>query len=77
MAAPSTRDLRPGILPAYVTALMFRDQLFEEDESEYLPKKKAEEDEEEEEEGLEQDQEQGSILTQAFLGGHFEVEKYR
>jgi len=30
-------------LPAYVSALMFRDQLFEEDESDYLPKKKTEE----------------------------------
>jgi len=52
----------PGVLPAYVTALMFRDQLFEEDESEYLPKKKAEEDEEEEE-GLEGDEEQGEEST--------------
>jgi len=35
-------------LPAYVTALMFRDQLFEEDESDYLPKKKTADEEEEE-----------------------------
>ena len=46
---------------------MFRDQLFEEDESEYLPKKKAEEDEEEEEEGLDEDGEQGtSLLCRTF-----------
>ena len=49
-----------------MTALMFRDQLFEEDESEYLPKKKAEEDEEEEE-GLDEDGEQGtSLLCRLF-----------
>ena len=43
-------------LPPYVSALMFRDQLFEEDEREFLPKKKAkEEDEEEEEAGDEED----------------------
>ena len=57
-------------LPAYVTALMFRDQLFEEDESEYLPKKKAEEEEdtkeadedEEDTEGVKDEDKKGSDL---------------
>jgi len=47
-------------LPAYVTALMFRDQLFEEDESEYLPKKKTEE-EEKAEKGDDSDQSDNEV----------------
>ena len=38
------------MLPPYINALLFRDQVFEEDEREFMPKKKKEEEEEEEEE---------------------------
>ena len=42
----SANELPP--LPSYLSGILFRDQLFEEDEREYLPKKKKGEDEDDE-----------------------------
>ena len=57
-AGPNSLQLGPGQeimsanelppLPSYLSGILFRDQLFEEDEREYLPKKKKGEDEEDE-----------------------------
>ena len=57
-AAPNTLQLGAGQeimsanelppLPSYLSGILFRDQLFEEDEREYLPKKKKGEDEDDE-----------------------------
>ena len=55
----SANELPP--LPSYLSGILFRDQLFEEDEREYLPKKKRGEDEDEDMETEEPQAENESI----------------
>lgn len=43
----SSADLGSYTIPAYINALVFRDQIFEEDERDFLPRKRRNEDEEE------------------------------
>ncbi len=59
LVAPDRVAPDQPVLPAYVSALLFKDQLFEEDESEYAPKKKKEDEEEEEDQKKKKSKKEG------------------
>ena len=58
IAPDRTMPDQTAVLPAYINALLFKDQIFEEDEREFQPKKRKEEEPEEKDEVKEEDKDE-------------------